>query len=139
MDKNDMRSRFRNLGLTLKNKAKKSWKKAKGTISETILEEQLRQRFNLENPYKFIITDKLEEPTKVDKLLTYHAKRYDEDDVFVFFGDNEDEALEPGKYIQDLSTQAFYEIIDVASVMVPVQLKHKTHEVPATAVYCEPR
>jgi len=134
-----MRNHFKGLGLTIKNKAKKTWKKAKMSISDTILEEKLRQRFNLENPYKFIITDKLEEPTKVDKILTYHAKRYEEDDVFVFFGDNEDDVLEPGKYIQDLSTQAYYEIIDMASVMIPVQLKHKTHEVPATAVYCKPR
>lgn len=132
-----MSQKLRNLGITIVEKTKAGLQKAKSGIENTLLEENLRKRFNLENPYKFqLIKDKARN-TIIDELFYRHAKRYIDDDLFVFYGSIEQNDFQKGYYIRDLSVNTDYEIKDIMEVQLPVEYRGKEYEVTATAVVCE--
>jgi len=128
---------MRMLGIKIVEKTKAGIKKAKTGIENTLLEDHLRKRFNLENPYKFqIIKDKAKNSI-IDELFYRHAKRYEEDDLFVFYGPLAANDLQKGYYIRDLSINADYEIKEVMEVEVPVEYNGKGYEIIGTAVITE--
>jgi hypothetical protein len=133
----DLPSKLRDLGIKIYQSAKNSISSAKSSVENTILEENLKHRFNLENPYKFIV---LSEPKKIgviNELSSRHAKRYDEDDLFVFYGKLENNEFQKGHIIRDISNNAEYSIKEILEVSVPVEYKHKSYDVIGTAVMCD--
>ncbi|MDD4184600.1 MAG: hypothetical protein PHI01_04230 [Candidatus Izemoplasmatales bacterium] len=136
-ESNSLSEKMRMLGIKIVEKTKAGIKKAKTGIENTLLEDHLRKRFNLENPYKFqIIKDKAKN-TIIDELFYRHAKRYEEDDLFVFYGSLAANDLHKGYYIRDLSINADYEIKEVMEVEVPVEYNGKGYEIIGTAVITE--
>lgn len=136
-ESNSLSEKMRMLGIKIVEKTKAGIKKAKTGIENTLLEDHLRKRFNLENPYKFqIIKDKAKN-TIIDELFYRHAKRYEEDDLFVFYGSLAANDLQKGYYIRDLSINADYEIKEVMEVEVPVEYNGKGYEIIGTAVITE--
>jgi hypothetical protein len=134
---NDFSQKLRNLGITIVEKTKAGVQKVKSGVENTLLEDHLRKRFNLENPYRFqIIKDKANNSI-IGELFYRHAKRYEEDDLFVFYGTKEANDFQIGYYIRDLSVNADYEIKEVMEVALPVEYNGKNYEVNATAVVCE--
>ncbi|MDD3957374.1 MAG: hypothetical protein PHW40_03040 [Candidatus Izemoplasmatales bacterium] len=137
-DWKDLPKRLHDLGLSVVEKTKKGIKQVKESIENTVLEDQLRKRFNLENPYKF----QLVKPDRslgswIQEQMPRHAKRYDEDDLFVFYGSIEQNGFSKGEIIKDLSDEAMYKIVHQVEVCVSVRLDEKAHDVVATAVSCE--
>lgn len=133
----DLPKKLKELGIKAFETAKKGISTAKSSVENSILEENLKHRFNLENPYKFVV---LPEPKKVgviDELTARHAKRYDDDDLFVFYGKIDKSVLRPGYIIRDLSNGAEYSIKNSLEVTVSVEYNHKEYEVEGTAVMCE--
>jgi len=133
----DLPQKLKELGIKAYESAKKGISSAKSSVENTILEENLKRRFNLENPYKFVV---LSEPKKVgviDELTARHAKRYDEDDLFVLYGKIDKSVLRKGYILRDLSNGAEYSIKDTLEVTVAVEYNHKEYEVESTAVMCE--
>ncbi len=133
----DLPQKLRSLGITIAEKTKQGIKKAKDSIENTILEEHLRKRFNLENPYRFQIIKDKADTSLVSELFYRHAKRYEDDDLFVFHGAPADNNFAKGHYIRDLSINADYEIKDIMEVTIPVEYKGKAYDVTCTAVVCE--
>ncbi|MDD3477439.1 MAG: hypothetical protein PHP32_00985 [Candidatus Izemoplasmatales bacterium] len=133
----DIPSRLKELGIKAYQKAKDEILEAKSSVEGTILEENLRHRFNLENPYKFAVMSESKPLSTIKELTAKHAKRYDEDDLFVFFGKPSDNDFLDGNILRDLSNNAEYKIRQVLEVETSVEYKGKTHEVAATAVVCD--
>jgi len=131
----DITKKLKKLGLNMLNKAKTTYKSAKDSMENNFLKDSLRRRFNLENPYKFIIMDEKERASVIGELLPRNAKRYNEDDIFVFYGGLEDNDILPGYVIKDLSDNTLYQVKEVASVKIPVTYEDKEYEVDGTAVY----
>lgn len=127
--------KLKNLGIGLYKKAKKEVKSAKSATERTLLADKLRRRFNLENPFKFIITHKDDSSSLIDKYLPRHAKRYNEDDIFVFYGDNSNNSINKGDIVKDLSDETKYEVIEMVDVTLPVKLDGKVYDVPCVAAY----
>ncbi len=132
----DLPSKLRDLGIKVVKKAKKGINDVKSNVENTILEEHLKKRFNLENPYRFVVVSESKKLTVLDELSARHAKRYDEDDLFVFFGKLDNKEFTAGKLLIDLSDNAEYKINDLLEVTVPIEYNHEVHEVLATAVMC---
>lgn len=132
----DLPSILKNLGIKVVNTAKKGFNDVKASVENTILEEHLKKRFNLENPYRFVLVSESKKLSILDELSARHAKRYDEDDLFVFFGKLDRNDFLPGKLIVDLSDMAEYKIKDLVEVSIPIEYNHENHEVEATAVMC---
>jgi hypothetical protein len=95
----------------------------------------LHHRFNLEKPYRFdVLAD-----SKMDVLSSLrlrNAKRYDEDNLFVFYCSLEDNDFHVGQKIKDVADNAEYVIEAILAVTIPVELEQKTYDVTATAVSC---
>ncbi|MFO7968642.1 MAG: hypothetical protein ACQERX_01080 [Bacillota bacterium] len=124
-------------GLKVFKKANKVISDAKENVSDTMLMDKLKRRFNLENPHKFIVSEKRVKTNIVKELSAQHAKRYDEDDIFVFFGSNEANEIKKGYIVKDLKSLEDYIIKDIVEVEVPVEFDGKSYEVIGTAVYTE--
>lgn len=133
----DLSSKLKNLGISLVDTAKKGVEKAKSGIEHTLLEDSLRRRFNLENPYRFEVVSHSKNDF-LNNLLPRHAKRYDEDDLFVFYGTMAANDFQKGSIIKDLSDNAEYRIEEVLEVSIPVEHEGKSYPVAATAVTCKP-
>jgi hypothetical protein len=133
----DLGGKLQSLGLEVVKKTKQGIQKAKASIENTLLEDNLRHRFNLENPYKFQMLSSKPLKNVVEELLPRHAKRYDEDDIFIFYGAMAHNDFHPGDEFRDLSSNATYRINSVMEVFVPVLYENESHDVVATAVDCE--
>jgi len=111
--------------------------KTKETIKDTLLYEHLRRRFQLEYPHKMIVSSEPIDVNIITELRASHAKIYEDDNVFVFFGDLSHNQFIIGDFVKDLATLETYKIKDIAEVEIPVTLNDVVHEVKCTAVYCE--
>ncbi|MFW5793910.1 MAG: hypothetical protein ACOCV1_00270 [Bacillota bacterium] len=129
--------KLKNKGVKILNKAKKSIKDTKESISDTILLDKLKHRFNLENPHKFIVSEQRVKSNLIKEISAQNAKRYEEDNIFVFFGNNEANEFKPGFIVKDLKTMQDYIVKEVVEIEVPVEYKEKTYEVVGTALYTE--
>ena len=136
-EKKDFLSILKKLGIKIYNATIKKYKAAKDNIEKQILKEKLRKRFNYENPYKVILLDSPHRVKLADSFLAKHAKRYNEDDIFVFFGTRGETHLETKHRIKDLSDNSIYEILELVEVMIPVTLNGKEIDVLATAANCK--
>lgn len=132
----DLSVKLKNMGIMVVDTAKRGIDKAVTGFENTVLEDNLRRRFNLENPYRFeIITH-----SKTDlltNLLPRHAKRYDEDDLFVFYGSLKANDFAKGYHLKDLSDNAEYVIEEMIEVSIPVGFEDKSYSVIGTAVTCK--
>jgi hypothetical protein len=132
----DLSQKLKKLGISLVDTAKKGVEKAKSGLEQTLLEDNLRRRFNLENPYRFEVYTH----SKTDLLMNFlprHAKRYDEDNLFVFYGTIEFNDFQRGYIIKDLSDNSEYSIEEIVEVTIPVEYENVSHYVTATAVTCK--
>lgn len=137
IQKRTFTDRLKDLGIEIYNAAKKEYEAVVSTADEQIGKEKLRKRFNLENPYKFVMLDSSLRIKLLDNLMARHAKRYDEDDILVFFGTKKENHFKPKQRIKDLSDNTVYEIAEIVEVKIPVTLNNKDVEVPCTAIYGE--
>ncbi len=137
MKKSDFSTRVRNLGLKIYEKAKVNLENVKRSTETNILNDKLRRRFNLENPFKFLITNESDKSTIINKHVPIHAKRYNEDDIFVFYGNEKDNQIKIGDTITDLSDESTYKAIQLVDVTVPVKYEDQYYDVPCVAVYGE--
>ncbi|MCK4552039.1 MAG: hypothetical protein KAU02_03905 [Tenericutes bacterium] len=133
--KRDFSTVLKDLGIEVYNAAKKEYDVAVSGAKKQFKKEKLRRRFNLENPFKFVFLDSKMRISFLDSLLARHGKRYDEDDILVFFGKKEENNIEPKQRIKDLSNNSVYEIIELVEVTIPVTMGETVIEVPCTAVY----
>ncbi|MDP3131003.1 MAG: hypothetical protein Q8N15_06725 [Bacillota bacterium] len=133
----DWTLKLRTLGLNVVKTIEKGVTDTRKGIEHTILENELRHRFNLENPYRFEIRDPKEKPNALTGLAARNAKRYDEDDFFVLYGEPSSTGIVAGNVLKDLSNGAEYQVENVVSVTMTVTYQNKEHEVPATAVKCK--
>lgn len=133
----DFGQRIQSLGLRMIEKTKEGFQKAKENIENTLLEDHLRRRFNLENPYKFQMVSTEPFQKVIEEWLPRHAKRYDEDDVFVFYGSMSRNDFHADDVIRDLSSNTDYRIKSIMEVFIPVTYEDKAVDVIATAVDCE--
>jgi hypothetical protein len=127
--------KLKNVGLDIIDKAKSNYINAKNSIEQNFLNDSLRRRFNLENPYKFVIMDSAEKTTLFNELLPRHAKRYIEDDIFIFYGNISDNDVLEGYFLKDLSDETLYKVMEIAVVKVRVTYEGKEYEVDGTACY----
>ena len=109
----------------------------KSKVKDNILNEQLKRRFQLENPHKMMITEKRTEVNLIQEITAQHAKIYEEDYVFVFFGSRTDNHIEKGYFVKDLASLEQYIVKDIVEVEIPVTFNNELHDVVGTAVYCE--
>ena len=135
MDTKELASKVKKMGLKVYKRAKKEFNDFKTAAEQNLFADKLRSRFNLENPYKFIIIKKGEKLTFMDKYLPKHAKRYNEDDIFVFYGETKDTGIAAGDRVRDLSDETMYEVVQTVDVTIPVNYEDKVYDVPCTAVY----
>jgi hypothetical protein len=133
----DFTAQLRSLGLKVVKSIEKGVSDTRKGIESTILEDELHRRFNLENPYRFEVRDPNAKPSPLAGWIARNAKRYDEDDLFVFYGGPERTGLEAGQIVKDLADGAEYVILNVVAVAIGVTYKDQTHDVPATAVQCK--
>lgn len=134
-EKRDFKSRLKDLGIEIYNAAKKEVDSVVTSAETQISNEKLRRRFNLENPYRFLLMDR---PCKIKCLSSFfakHAKRYDDDDILVFFGSKSKTKFKAKQRIKDLSDNTIMEIIELVDVKISVSLNEREIEVPCTAVY----
>lgn len=134
-NKKDFSDVLKQLGIEIYNSAKKEYDLVVKGAQKQFNKEKLRRRFNLENPFKFVFLDSSFRFKLLDSLLARHAKRYDEDDILVFFGSKDENNIEPKQRIKDLSNDAIYEVIELVEVKIPVTLNDKQVDVLCTAVY----
>ncbi|OQX93212.1 MAG: hypothetical protein B6I17_03720 [Tenericutes bacterium 4572_104] len=135
IQKKDLIDRLKGLGIEVINAAKKEYQTVISGTEKQFSKEKLRKRFNQENPYKFVLLDGPVRIKIIDNLLARHAKRYNEDDILVFFGTKKENHFKPSQRIKDLSDNIIYEIVEVVEVMIPITLNNKDIEVPCTAIY----
>ena len=136
-EKTNLSSKLKGLGIEISNAAKKEYKAVVSGAEKQIRKDKLRKRFNLENPYRFVLLDSKIRIKLFDGLMARHAKRYNEDDILVFFGSKEDNNFQIKQQIKDLSDETIYEIIETVDVMIPVNFNEKVVEVACTAIYGE--
>lgn len=134
-EKKDFVTRLKELGVEIYGAAKKEYEAVVDGAGKQIKKEKLRKRFNLENPFKFVMMDASLRIKFMDSLLARHAKRYDEDDILVFFGSKEENNFKIKQRIKDLSDNTVYEIIEIVEVTIPVTLESRDIDVPCTAIY----
>ncbi len=135
IQKKNLIDRLKGLGIEVVNAAKKEYKSVISETEKRFSKEKLRKRFNQENPYKFVLLDRKVRIKIIDNLLARHAKRYNEDDILVFFGMKKENHFKPNQKIKDLSDNIIYEIVEIVDVMIPVTMDNKDIEVPCTAIY----
>lgn len=129
--------KLKDLGIKVVKKVESGIDHAKASVESTILTENLRHRFHLENPYRFIVCEPSAKPSLIQTLMPQNAKRYEEDDTFVFFGSPEDNHFRIGDIVTDIADQSKYEILAIEGVLVPVMLNENEYEVKGTAVSCK--
>ena len=129
-------NKLKELGIKVVKSVEKGYESAKTSVENTILEDNLKRRFNLENPYKFEIRNSKNQFTVLTNLLVRNAKRYEDDDLFVFSGSIFDNGFSIDGIIKDLSDNAEYQIKDIQQVLVPVEFNEKSYEIIGTAVKC---
>lgn len=134
-EKKDLSSRLKDLGIEISNAAKKEYKAVVSGAEKQIRNDKLRRRFNLENPYRFVLVNNQRRFKILDTVLAKHAKRYLEDDILVFYGSKADNQFESGQKLKDLSDNTIYEILEIVDVMLPVNYNNKSIEVACTAIY----
>ncbi len=134
-EKRSFSDRLKGLGIEIATAAKREYNAALSTAEKKIKKEKLRKRFNLENPYKFVLLDDQKRMRWFDKYFARHAKRYDEDDILVFFGTQKENGFKPNQRIKDLSDESVMEIIETVDVNLSVKYENDQIEVPCTAVY----
>jgi len=132
----DLTAKLRELGLKAVRSIEKGVVETRRGIENTILEDELRTRFNLENPYRFEIRGPKEKPSVLAGFGARNAKRYEDDDLFVFHGDVASAGVAKGDIVKDLSDGAEYEVENVIPVTMTVTLRDQPHDVAATAVKC---
>jgi hypothetical protein len=130
-----LKEKLKNLGLEIAEKAKSGYKTARDSVEQNLLNDSLRRRFNLENPYKFIIMDSMEKTSFINEILPRHAKRFNEDDIFIFYGSISDNDIKEGYIIKDLSDETLYKVKEITMVKVTVTFENNDYEVNGTAVY----
>jgi len=135
MEKKDFVSRLKELGIEIYGAAKKEYEAVVSTAEKQIKKEKLRKRFNLENPYKFALLDSGCKIKLLEGFLARHAKRYDEDDILVFFGTKAENRFKAQQRIKDLSNNGVYEVLEILEVKIPVTLDNKDIDVACTAIY----
>ena len=135
MEKRDFTSILKGLGIEIYSAAKKEYEAVVSNAEKQIKKEKLRKRFNLENPYKFVMLDGNVRIKMLDRFMARHAKRYDEDDILVFFGTKKENRFQPKQRIKVLSDNAVYVLVEIVDVMIPVTLDNKNIDVPCTAIY----
>ncbi len=135
METKDFVARLKELGIEIYGAAKKEYEAVVTTAEKQIKKEKLRKRFNLENPYKFSLLDSGYKIKVLESFLARHAKRYDEDDILVFFGTKAENKFKPKHRIKDLSNGAIYEVIEIVEVKIPVTLENRDIDVACTAIY----
>jgi|AntAceMinimDraft_17_1070374.scaffolds.fasta_scaffold02107_3 hypothetical protein len=133
--KKDFPSKLKGLGIEVYNAAKKEYKAVVSGAGKQIRKDKLRKRFNLENPYRFVLLDSKIRVKLFDGLMAKHAKRYDEDDILVFFGSKDDNNFQAKQHIKDLSDETIYEILEIIDVTMPVKCDETVVEVPCAAIY----
>ncbi len=136
-EKREMADRLKDLGIEIYNAAKKEYDAVVASAEKTFNKEKLRKRFNLENPYRFVMLDTSFHCKLLERFFARNAKRYDEDDILVFFDTKSENGFQPKHRIKDLSDNTMYEIIEVVDVTIPVTLENQDIDVPCTAVYCK--
>ena len=119
------------------NKTNEFVDQTKDKIKDNLLNDQLKRRFQLENPHKMLVSEKVTPVNMIQELTSSHAKIYEDDNVFVFYGPKKDNGIQIGYYIRNLATMEEFIVKDILEVEVPVTYKEKVYEVLATAVYCE--
>ncbi|MDY0317283.1 MAG: hypothetical protein RBQ64_01740 [Candidatus Izemoplasmatales bacterium] len=127
--------KLKKVGIKIANKAQETFNTTRNSIEQNFLNDSLRKRFNLENPYKFIIMDSKEKSSILNELLPRYAKRYLEDDIFVFYGTLKDNDIKVDYIIKDLSDETLYKVIELVDVKVTVTYQNKDYEVDGVAVY----
>jgi hypothetical protein len=131
----DLAEKLKKVGINVATKVKETYNTAKESMDKNFLNDSLKRRFNLENPYKFIVMTDNSKTNLVNELLPRNAKRYIEDEIFVFFGTLEDnDDIKLGNYIKDISDNSFYEVLELAPVKVSVTYENKEYEVDGVAV-----
>lgn len=135
VEKKDFTSRLKGLGIEIYNSAKKEYQAVVSGAEKQIRKDKLKKRFNLENPYRFVLLDSQTRVKMLDRFFARHAKRYDEDDILVFFGNKASNHFKNKQKIQDLSDNTILEVIETVDVMIPVSFEEKTVDVACTAVY----
>jgi hypothetical protein len=130
-------TKLKELGLKVIKKVETGIDAAKNTVEANILNDNLRRRFNLENPYRFVVCEPNAKPSFVQTLLPVHAKRYVEDDTFIFFGAPTETKYRVNDIVTDISDNARYQIVQLEGVLTTVVLNDKEHEVKGTAVKCK--
>ncbi len=127
--------KLKKVGIKIANKAQETFNTTRNSIEQNFLNDSLRKRFNLENPYKFIIMDSKEKSSILNELLPRYAKRYLEDDIFVFYGSLKDNDIKVDYIIKDLSDETLYKVIELVDVKVTLTYQNKDYEVDGVAVY----
>lgn len=131
------KDRLKDLGIDIYTAAKKEYNAVVNTANKDIRDVKLRRRFNLENPHRFLPLDSKNRIKVLGNIFAKHAKRYVEDDIFVFYGSIYNNDFQEGHQLKDLSDNSIYEIIEIVEVVIPVTLDNKEVDVECTAVYCE--
>jgi len=131
----DLREKLKGLGIEVYNNAKKEYNAVLKGARKQIRKDKLRKRFNLENPFKFVLLDNKIRVKFLDNLTSRHAKRYNEDDILVFFGSIEENNFLINQKIKDLSDSTVYVIQEVIDVTIPVTLEKEVVDAPCTAIY----
>lgn len=134
-EKRSLTVRLKDLGIDISNAAKKEYNHVVSSAGKQVKNDKLKHRFNLENPYRFVLLDSKIRVKLFDGFMSRHAKRYIEDDILVFFGTKEENSFEAGQQIKDLSDNTIYEVLEVVDVTIPVNYKEKQYDVDCTAVY----
>jgi hypothetical protein len=132
----DLTLKLKELGLKAVKTIEKGVSDTRKSIESTILEDELHRRFNLENPYRFEIRGSKEKSGVLAGLGARNARRYLEDDLFVFYGDPASVGVTKGDIVKDLSDEVEYKVEEIVPVTMTVTLQEKEHDVPATAVKC---
>jgi len=138
MNTKETLEKLKKFGLSAVNSAKEGLNEVKETAQFAILDEQLRYRFNLQNPYKFVVHPEGKKINLLDEVGSRHAKKYDEDDLFVFYGSADRNHFHIGDHVTELSSNFIYVIESIVDVTVPVELNDKSYDCDATAVMCKP-
>lgn len=131
----DLREKLKGLGIEVYNNAKKEYEAVLKGAKKQIRKDKLRKRFNLENPYRFVLLDNKVRVKFLDSLTARHAKRYNEDDILVFYGGVEENNFLIDQRIKDLSDDTILVIQEVIEVTIPVSLNEEVFDVPCTAIY----
>ena len=133
----DFQEKLKKMGLKVIKKVEAGIDYAKSTVDNTLLQDQLKRRFNLENPYRFMVYEANSKPSLLQTLAPLHAKRYEEDNTFVFFGTPEHNQFTIDEIVQDLADESMYQILAIEAVMVRVSLNDLDYDVNGTAVVCK--